>query len=34
LVAVLFSVIISVAASIYPANRAAGIDPLDALRRE
>jgi putative ABC transport system permease protein len=34
LVAVLFSVVISVAASIYPANRAAGIDPLDALRRE
>ncbi|MBQ5550343.1 MAG: ABC transporter permease [Bacteroidales bacterium] len=34
LVAVLFSVIISVAASVYPANRAASIDPLDALRRE
>ncbi|MBR4327481.1 MAG: ABC transporter permease [Bacteroidales bacterium] len=34
LMAVLFSVIISVAASVYPANRAAGIDPLDALRRE
>jgi len=32
--AVAFSVIISVLASIYPANRAAGIDPLDALRRE
>ncbi|MBQ1697646.1 MAG: ABC transporter permease [Bacteroidales bacterium] len=34
LAAVLFSVIISVAASVYPANRAASIDPLDALRRE
>ena len=32
--AILFSVVISVAASIYPANRAASIDPLDALRRE
>ena len=32
--AIIFSVIISVAASIYPANRAASIDPLDALRRE
>lgn len=32
--AVAFSVIISVLASIYPANRAASIDPLDALRRE
>ena len=34
LLAVLFSVIISVGASVYPANRAASIDPLDALRRE
>ncbi len=33
-VAILFSVVISVAASVYPANRAASIDPLDALRRE
>ena len=32
--AIIFSVVISVAASIYPANRAASIDPLDALRRE
>ncbi len=31
---VLFSVLISVLASIYPANKAARIDPLDALRRE
>lgn len=32
--AMLFSVIISVLASIYPANKASRIDPLDALRRE
>lgn len=33
-VAVLFAVVISVIASVYPAKRAASIDPLDALRRE
>ncbi len=32
--AVLLSVLVSILASIYPANRAAKIDPLDALRRE
>ncbi len=34
LAAILFSVVVSVLASVYPANRAASIDPLDALRRE
>ncbi|MCQ2252408.1 MAG: ABC transporter permease [Bacteroidales bacterium] len=31
---ILFSILISVLASIYPANKASMIDPLDALRRE
>lgn len=34
LLSILFAVVVSVAASIYPANKASKIDPLDALRRE
>lgn len=34
LLSVLFSVVVSIAASIYPAGKASKIDPLNALRRE
>ena len=33
-ISIVFSIIVSIIASIYPANKASKIDPLDALRRE